>query len=276
MQQIHENSFGIIYNAPLVLGDVEGWIDAFKGGNNPVGIPVAAVQADIIAHSMGGDIARAFVLQPTFLAPQTFGSGTIHKLITIDTPHLGSELAADLGSPGEKSGCAATLLASRHKYVLNTAAIGTGIITFPGAIADLSPGSFALSQIANQSQHLVPTALIAGVDPTFFAPDAIALICSVTGDPLGQAGLSGTSWSLLFNSQPNDAIVTEVSQLNGLISAGDVFSGMVHSPSIEWPGGLGFAGPSVLDKDSATGIPSTVIKLLNTPITSSTFVFLNP
>lgn len=276
MQQIHENSFGIIYNAPLVLGDVEGWIDTFKGGNNPVGIPVAAVQADIVAHSMGGDIARTFVLQPTFLAPQTFGSGSIHKLITIDTPHLGSELAADLDSPGEKSGCAATLLALRHKYVLNTVAIGTGIITFPGAIADLSPGSIALFQIANQNQRVIPTALIAGVDPTFVAPDIIAGLCSVVGDPLGVAGLTATGWASLFNGQPNDAIVTEASQLDGLISAGDVFSGKVHSPSIEWPGGLGFAGPSVLDEDSATGIPSTVIKLLNTPITSSTFVFLNP
>lgn len=34
--------------------------------------------------------------------------------------------------------------------------------------------------------------------------------------------------------------------------------------------------PSALDPDPQTGIPSTVIKLLNTSITSSTFVFLNP
>ena len=86
--------------------------------------------------------------------------------------------------------------------------------------------------------------------------------------------LSGTNWSSLFGGQPNDAIVTEASQLDG--GTGDVFSGVAHSPGITGFKHLGFNPPTALDPDSETGSPSTVIKLLNTPIASSGFSFLNP
>ena len=45
---------------------------------------IAASQVDIVAHSMGGLIARRIVAD---------GSALVHKLITVDTPHFGSALA---------------------------------------------------------------------------------------------------------------------------------------------------------------------------------------
>src|SRR5260370_14032024 len=45
---------------------------------------------------MGGDITRFLMLHPGFLANETFGSGYIHKVVTIDTPYLGTPLAARL------------------------------------------------------------------------------------------------------------------------------------------------------------------------------------
>lgn len=223
---------------------------------------------------MGGDIARTVAAQTTYLSDNTFGQGDIHKLITIDTPHLGSPLAADLGSSGEKSGCVAQKLAEHHKYVLNDIAF-YDFSVYSGAMSDLTPSSAALSLIANQNTHLLPTGLIAGISPGFeTTPPGIALLCGQR-DTLASNLTSASSWtSLIFQGQENDGIVSETSQLDA--GTGDVFSGVAHSPGITRFTGLGFSPPSALDPDSQTGIPSTVIKLLNTPITSSNFSFLNP
>jgi hypothetical protein len=54
------------------------------------------VQADVVAHSMGGDIARTMAGLSNFTSQSNYGLGPIHKLITIGTPHLGTPLATDL------------------------------------------------------------------------------------------------------------------------------------------------------------------------------------
>ena len=53
---------------------------------------LAATQADLIGHSMGGLLARAYAATPTYKRPENFNAGDIHRLITICTPHYGSEL----------------------------------------------------------------------------------------------------------------------------------------------------------------------------------------
>lgn len=268
------NSLGFEFNAPVVLAQTDGWIENFKQGNNPVGIPAAAVQADIVAHSMGGDIARAMILLPGFLSDSTFGQGSIHKLITIDTPHLGSPIASAL-STSETGGCVENLLALDGKFVFNTVQLDGSSVLTNGAILDLATSSQALGAIAIQNPHPLPTALIAGIYTNFtgLSPDSsfIGKVCSHLGDPLAE-DLTPTAWPKLFNPQGNDpndgnndAIVSETSQLNGLSSL-FVFQGVVHSPGTE---GLGFLPPSVLDPDSATGIPSAVISLLNTAVNNS-------
>lgn len=289
IQKVQSNSLGFAYNATNVLAQMNGWIQDFKQGMNPLAIPSADIEADIVAHSMGGDIARTMVLQPTFLRDATFGLGSIHKVITIDTPHLGSPLASDLISPQEVGGCVDTHLAARGKYVFNSVLLATvqggGTLPAPtlidGAIADLAISSPALLNIANQSPRPLLAAFIAGTNPNFSSPSALALRCSPPPilDPLAIDDLTPSTWASVFGLQPNDAIVAEVSQLNNLSSSSPsafVFSGVVHSPGSEGFFGLGFGAPSVLDPDSATGIPSTVIKLLNTPITNSAFSLLNP
>jgi hypothetical protein len=83
------------------------------------------------------------------------------------------------------------------------------------------------------------------------------------------------SRSYVFNNQPNDGVVTVTSQFDGL-SSNFLFSGIAHSGGVLYPTGLGFAPPDALYPDSATSIPSTVIKLLNTSVANSVFRFLNP
>jgi triacylglycerol esterase/lipase EstA (alpha/beta hydrolase family) len=53
---------------------------------------VAAVQADVVAHSMGGDVARTMPTLATFTGQSTYGLGPVHKLITIGTPHRGNSV----------------------------------------------------------------------------------------------------------------------------------------------------------------------------------------
>jgi pimeloyl-ACP methyl ester carboxylesterase len=64
---------------------------------------IAATKADVIAHSMGGLLARLYatdqvvvngIVEPTYYRrADNFYQGDIHKLITVDTPHLGSQVA---------------------------------------------------------------------------------------------------------------------------------------------------------------------------------------
>ena len=54
---------------------------------------IAASKVDIVAHSMGGLMARGFVQQPDYKEPDNFMKGSIHRLITIGTPHFGGPLS---------------------------------------------------------------------------------------------------------------------------------------------------------------------------------------
>jgi pimeloyl-ACP methyl ester carboxylesterase len=54
---------------------------------------IAASQVDIIAHSMGGLMARGFVQQPDYKRKENYMKGSIHRLITIGTPHFGGPLS---------------------------------------------------------------------------------------------------------------------------------------------------------------------------------------
>jgi PGAP1-like protein len=54
---------------------------------------IAASQVDIIAHSMGGLMARGFVQQPDYKGKENYMKGSIHRLITIGTPHFGGPLS---------------------------------------------------------------------------------------------------------------------------------------------------------------------------------------
>ena len=62
---------------------------------------IAASQVDIIAHSMGGLMARGFVQQPDYKKKENYMKGSIHRLITIGTPHFGGPLSKLLYNYGD-------------------------------------------------------------------------------------------------------------------------------------------------------------------------------
>jgi len=253
---IEANSLGFAYNAPGVLTQINSFIAAYRTTAN-----VASVTADVVTHSMGGDIARTAFLLKNFLANNTFGAGPINKLITVATPHLGTPVAADM-------------LASSNTCVRNTLAgygdIALQSVTFSGqtahgAVFDLEGDGFGGSLSAAlrnlKAVQSFPTAYIAGIATSANFKGLSCLICNAealrllcSGDPLA-GDLTAKNWTKIFG-QDNDAIVPLDSALNNL--TGQQYSGVIHTAGLET---LDFNGPSVLDPGST--ISSEVIVLLN-------------
>ena len=276
------NSLGFAYNAGQVAQQIESFITTFKTGTNPAGIPVAAVEADIIGHSMGGNITRTMPLQVGFGSDATFGQGNIHKLITVDTPHLGSPLPIALLS--NANGCVEDTFATDELYAFSSVTTEYTNITITGAIGDLqgagdgtnlSPALQALqpsSTIPLQVPHLIPTAYLAGamsttqLDGLNNPPDlvqTIQFVCS--SDPLAN-DITVAAWPTVVGAQ-SDAIVPLSSQVNNGSAVSQIAA--IHSPGTEE---LGFLAPSALD--GSTTNPSTAINLLNTWVEDKTYVGL--
>ena len=64
-------------------------------------LTLAATRADVIGHSMGGLLARVYASQQSYNDQyhrrENYNRGDIHRLITISTPHYGSEMAELVG-----------------------------------------------------------------------------------------------------------------------------------------------------------------------------------
>jgi pimeloyl-ACP methyl ester carboxylesterase len=269
------NSLGFAYNAPLVLKQLAAFVNEFKTGTNPDGIPVAAVQADIVAHSMGGDITRTFPAVKGFYNNTTFALGGVHKMITIGTPHWGSPLAPHLLDNNNE--CVRGVLATSGSPSFTSVTFKNGTTT-TGGVADLEGDGFggslspALQALQNPIPHPLPTALIQGLESqsqldgldTSGVAKAIRLLCFT--DYLAQH-LTSTGWPKIFN-QESDSIVPALSEVAGLTDFTQV-NGVIHSSSAEL---LGFGPPAELD--AAGDIPAAVTNLLNTPVTNAVYVGL--
>ena len=58
-------------------------------------LDLASTQAIVVGHSMGGLLARVWASKaynPTYRRPENFNQGDIDLLLTLNTPHHGSEL----------------------------------------------------------------------------------------------------------------------------------------------------------------------------------------
>ena len=215
----------------------------------------------------------------------------MHKLITIDTPHLGTPVAVKLLEP--ENSCMQNILAKHGNIAIKDVLTPLGVVT--GAVADLQGYgagdkflSGALLDLQTFNPHPIPTAYIAGIanDANFrgltfsFTRAILSGWCS--NNPLAQM-YSAADWSSVFSGGPttlNDAMVPLSSQVNGLTGAGrDGFggfqfsddgtgSGFIHSDGTT---GLGFNGPSVLHElGTVHAISEKVIDLLNIHLSDTT------
>ncbi len=277
LRSARANALGFSFNASTVHSQVRNYIQNFKNGQNPAGIQAAAIQGDLVGHSMGGNITRTLPLVANFGSNDTFGQGVIHKAITIGTPHVGSPLAIDFLQNANT--CVRNQFAGRGSIAFATATTAAGTVS--GAIGDLQGDgtggglSAALQSLRQAGPLPIPTALIAAattannlnsLNCTFCVAELFRVRCR--GNPLAD-NLTPQGWPTLFNNQPNDAIVPQSSELNLL--SGFVVTGFIHTNSLT---ALDFTGPDELDPSS--DIPNQVINLLNTPVTDAQFNPLTP
>lgn len=267
------SAMGFAYNAPTVLKQIYTFISTFKSGSNPANAPVAGVQADIVAHSMGGDVTRTLPALSQFYHPTTFALGFVHKVITIGTPHWGSPLATMLLTSNNQ--CVRGVLALSGSPSFTSVTFKNGTKT-TGGVNDLQGDGFggglspALLKLQNPIPHPLPTALIQGIesqsqlDGLDTSPVAASIRALCGGNSLA-TDLTSKGWPTIFG-QDSDSIVPALSAVAGL-STFTVVDGVIHSQSSEL---LGFGPPAELD--SAGGIPETVINLLNTPMDDPTYV----
>ncbi len=152
---------------------------------------VSSGKVDIVAHSMGGILARLY-LQSSYAADNSPYRGDIHKLITLNGPHSGSQMANFLLSPS----------ASAPRFFLNHLGRRTDL----GAVTDLNVNSSAIDNVLNGASlnaNKVPSTTI-----------------TTTSANLGCSYISAfvtTSENVsIFNGNTNDLIVQSSSQSAGI------------------------------------------------------------
>lgn len=120
---------------------------------------LAATRADVVGHSMGGLLARVYVspeyesLDPPhrYRRPDNFGAGDVNRLVTLCTPHHGSDLAGILATLTDRR---TDTVRAVVKADLDAVVAGPPLLfamwwegIWKGAVEDLAPGSEALRLI---------------------------------------------------------------------------------------------------------------------------------
>ncbi len=233
LRNANSNQLGIACNAPRVSKKL---VDAVRDIRRSNGI--AAAQADVVAHSMGGLMIRKVENLPGFQGPDSFGVGRIHKLITAGTPYLGSPFASavfNIPILGDVLGWNGRLAFGQSVTLTDSTVCGGPTLT-TGAIYDLQGDSQGigggltdgLKNLMTSSGHAVPTHVMAGkMDATnfVFAPQFAA------------PGTALTTYNAIFGGHNSDGIVSVTSQLAVPVEpavpndppGGDVTPGLFHS-----------------------------------------------
>lgn len=196
---------------------------------------IAGGRVDIVAHSMGGLVARVYSTQAAYRTPRDRGLGRFHQVVTIDTPEAGSALArylidhrADVqnvfdGVPGLVWSFLCGGGAGAPKTVekcLELAGMPLGPPDDPsqdGAVQSLIPGSPNLTgiqpvnpRIPNSRWQAVQSRVTDSGGCNALGNDAHALVYLLN---CFLAGTSSTDTIQSVLGAPNDGIVTTASQV---------------------------------------------------------------
>lgn len=231
--------YAIEYTNYLPFDDVTLWRTLDSAVTSALNVlsnqQIAGGRVDIVAHSMGGLVARVYSTQPAYRTPRDRGLGRFHQVVTIDTPEAGSALArylidhrADVqtvfdGVPGLVWSFLCDGGASAPKTLekcLELAGMPLGPPDDPskdGAVLSLIPGSPNLTgiqsvnpRIQNSRWQAVQSQVTDGGGCNALGGDAHALVY------LLNCFLAGTSSADTIQSvlgAPNDGIVTTASQI---------------------------------------------------------------
>jgi pimeloyl-ACP methyl ester carboxylesterase len=259
-------------SAALVFSEEQQALSGYKSQIKNV----AAVQWDVVAHSMGGNVTRTIAARPDYQRSSNYNSGDFHKIITIDTPHLGSEFAARLEASNDA--CKTGFNAFGHP-------VG-------GAVSDLVPGPqnpALLNQSSSILMHVIgafATAQQTSIVENNINSGAIPDLCPSL---LPKSG----GFASVFSDAQNDLVVSVGSQLANQPAGSTVPDGTCQdtSPTSTICDGnshtvdatLFIAGPDVLARTvnaksvigAASPIPQKVIDLLNSWIVGGQFDVLH-
>ncbi|GAB3946143.1 hypothetical protein GCM10028805_16160 [Spirosoma harenae] len=190
------NASSFSTNAPVVPLAIDEVINNLRNAG------VAAGKADVVGHSMGGILARLYLQNAAYL-------DDIHKLITLNTPHSGTQLA-DYGTD-----CLLTRVQVFYEPLTKRELFNWAL-----AIPDLqseSPAIRSLNTAPNLNRHMVPSHAIATrvihTQPYTFLEDLNA------GFGLHMAFVyvnCSIDLNTLYGESTHDFIVPQISQLGGL------------------------------------------------------------
>lgn len=176
-------------NEPVIPKHTDGIIKEAIINHYSVG------EVDIVAHSMGGILSRIYLQSNYYL-------NEINKLITVNTPHSGTQLPNYLLDPN--SAAIIPQLVCTILFLLDSDAS-----CFDGAVEDLRVNSNAILNDLNGDNlnfNVVPSHVIV---TTYSQNDRIVGLMEL---------LLRTTLELLYNGEPHDLIVPLSSQKAGLSS----------------------------------------------------------
>lgn len=218
---------------------------------NSAGIAVGRV--DVVAHSMGGLVARSFSAQTGYTGKPSRTLGLFHQVITVDTPEAGSGLATFLFanastpfSPNateaakdvKNKACAAAITVQDCFTTLKSSLTNGGV----ASLAPNSPNIAGLppANIPNATWHaLAATAGQSGFGSSAQVYELNELIAALCPGPsyCPTKKSPPPTVAVELGSAANDAIVSQASQ-TASASNPVVLAGLSHSP----PADPGFFG----------------------------------
>lgn len=245
------NGKGLSITVPRAGMELQYYLWTFRNS-----MKVAVSQMDIVAHSMGGLIARSIANSSTYKTKDNYMQGPIHKLITVGTPFAGSPFADNLVQEYiQPDGC------SMVKYVFP--AIGNEI---DGAIQALETTAPRVP-----SPKDLPTHAIVGVagsqveqsneNTKFYA--MLMTSCAYMNLQDGYEGVFG---------EDSDLIVGASSQAYGFSGTSkEQLSGTIHTSNNPFLFPAGQPELQYLGSDSDAPFFSRVIVLLNSSVGGPAF-----
>ncbi|CAB1084489.1 hypothetical protein D1AOALGA4SA_12009 [Olavius algarvensis Delta 1 endosymbiont] len=180
---------------------------------------IAATQVDVVGHSMGGLVARSMAAfydaKDKYKAIHNYNKGSIHKIITVGTPHLGTQIAD-------------FLVLNKCFKLLAVNPTLEDVFSFMNK--PLGPAVYGFQTksraIKNLGETAVPTHTIIGLAPSVSATETLL------NGIMTAFGLLNTVDNLIdLNGNGHDTIVPRESQEGALnpLATSRIFADVVHA-----------------------------------------------
>jgi pimeloyl-ACP methyl ester carboxylesterase len=191
----------------------------------------AATKVDIVAHSMGGLVTRTMIAGSTYRRPDNFQEGDVRRLVTLTTPHWGSQFANLLINLHNSFAHGHKGLDSLETFLSEN--IGADV--HRGAVCDLAENSPALAFAA--ASDVNGRAYSASEGPV---NGSLHFVFRQAAKEFQSDEKTTHIDPYAFLNIPNDALVSVASQQDGL-------------PSINYTGYIHFTVPWYVDGYGITG-----------------------